>query len=832
MRPIIPWLLYNVACTVSADVPYKSSKERKMTNYDSLPRSFTDDVVESRNVGESKLLSTKMSVFSSSNPMVVFPDDVLSAARRPAQDMKDPNRPLSSVKTPQQLPYWHRSVQKTATTPAPTTTPPPSGNVSTMFELIKNILSTFWEIMYSILPSFMSDIFGDINPVSDSPSMVSSARPTSSAIISVEPPVTDSPSMISSARPSSSEIISVQPSLSGSTLPTLFYSSNPTIAPEDLELHVTQMTKLQLPLSVDFLSKYSNNRKVMDEIVQIIEHTVMNITEAEFVAVERINGAETGSTLPEQGGKIFFVDLNSLGTVVINGKTYLNSQFDTNVRQIILCDKGDCPDDIVSINAVVNEQQKKLGDSLVSGKFSVIANGLAASLENKKNEAGSIDLPEEGFPDETEYDEPVVFIPSIVPSAGPSPSPSSKPTFRTSWNQVGSKLEGSGNNNAFTLDTGVGSKRGLLFGYSVALSNDGSRLLVGGHDTLHFYTFDGNDWDLRHNFTSNFASDYGVVRISMNSDGNKFIAGILPLIYQYWTGVALIFEEEDLVWTQKGKTLTNSSENNEEREMYGQSVAINEDGTIVAISTDNSLIDDSVAIVVIFEYEDDEWKLRNRINDNGLSGDRSRFGYEIALSSDGTRLIVSDPFASTNNVNRRGSLYLYTLFPFSSLQKIDGADQWDELGSSISMSSDGMFVVFSNKHLCDNPEVMVYKAVDSSIEQYEQMGEPLKTDGDYISFSLSLSSDGSRLALGHHTYDTYGLDRKVINFVYNINDGRYELIGNFAKKRSQNIAVSMSGDGSRVASGDGVHRGMIEDGNGNEVESVIGQVLVFETILL
>jgi len=195
-------------------------------------------------------------------------------------------------------------------------------------------------------------------------------------------------------------------------------------------MHVSQKTTIILPLEANLLSKISSNRKAFDEIVQIIEETVMNITEAEFVAVETINGIETGNALPDQGGKRLFMDLNSLDTVVIGGKTYVDSEFGTNVRQVIECDKSDCPDDTESINAVVEEQQKKLIESIENGNFSKVANKIAASLENNKNGNGLLD--EDGFKAVMEVEPPESFIPSIEPSAGPSPSPSSKPTLMPS----------------------------------------------------------------------------------------------------------------------------------------------------------------------------------------------------------------------------------------------------------------------------------------------------------------------------------------------------------------------------------------------------------------
>jgi len=361
--------------------------------------------------------------------------------------------------------------------------------------------------------------------------------------------------------------------------------------------------------------------------------------------------------------------------------------------------------------------------------------------------------------------------PTLLPSLLPSTSPSQSPT--TFWSQVGDDVD---------------DKDMRHLGRSVALSNDGDRLWAGGEGLL-FYVFDGDDWNSSHDFSPDVPKDR-VYSISVSADGRAFVA--------CYTYAAWVFQELDLVWEQKGETLTG-----------GVSVAMNGNGTVIVVGAPDN--------VELFVHEDNQltlqdkgnqWTLQDKID--GQSD--SKFGSSVALSSDGTRLIVGAYYAQNNGVYS-GSLYLYTLFPRLELQRIDGGKE-DFLGDCVSMSSDGSVVVAGSYV---GNYVKIFRAIDASLLQYEQMGANIQGgSGTFFGTSVSLSSDGRRFAVGApYNNDEGTYSGKV--FVYAINDDDYKLIGEFFGEFHGDRfgwSVSMSGDGRRVAGG-APERNVDEDYSGH-----------------
>jgi len=282
--------------------------------------------------------------------------------------------------------------------------------------------------------------------------------------------------------------------------------------------------------------------------------------------------------------------------------------------------------------------------------------------------------------------------------------------------------------------------------------------------------------------------------ISVSANGRSFVAGNSWGVYDGSRniGTAWVFQELDLVWEQKGETLTGD----EGGDQFGRSVAMNGNGTVIVVGAPDN--------VELFVHEDNQltlqdkgnqWTLQDKID--GQSD--SKFGSSVALSSDGTRLIVGAYYAQNNGVYS-GSLYLYTLFPRLELQRIDGGKE-DFLGDCVSMSSDGSVVVAGSYV---GNYVKIFRAIDASLLQYEQMGANIQGgSGTFFGTSVSLSSDGRRFAVGApYNNDEGTYSGKV--FVYAINDDDHELIGEFIGATMVGFfgeSVSMSGDGRRVAGG-------------------------------
>jgi hypothetical protein len=147
-----------------------------------------------------------------------------------------------------------------------------------------------------------------------------------------------------------------------------------------------------------------------------------------------------------------------------------------------------------------------------------------------------------------------------------------------------------------------------------------------------------------------------------------------------------------------------------------------------------------------------------RINDS-LSNDRS--GQSVKLSKDGNTMVIG----SLTYPNLFGSVRVYERLTSESPwitkgQRLDGSQVDSGAGEVVDISDDGLRIVMS-EYGTGNGTVKVYDYnTDTSL--WEQIGDNIEGQGGNFGFSLSLSGDGQRLAVGAHG--------KGIATVYSLNE--------------------------------------------------------------
>jgi hypothetical protein len=180
---------------------------------------------------------------------------------------------------------------------------------------------------------------------------------------------------------------------------------------------------------------------------------------------------------------------------------------------------------------------------------------------------------------------------------------------------------------------------------------------------------------------------------------------------------------------------------------FGNSVALSDDGTIVAVGVTRG--EDKQGYVAVYQYNSGSWsKLGNTITEpDEENGDY--FGYSVALSNDGTILAVGAMWKG----DRKGAaaVYQYSLGAWTQLgSSLDGSDANDWFGRSISLSGNGtILAVGSDRHDSGSGQVRIY--------EYQENGSWSQTSGDdgiegssgqRLGRAVSLSDNGSRVAIG------------------------------------------------------------------------------------
>ena len=252
----------------------------------------------------------------------------------------------------------------------------------------------------------------------------------------------------------------------------------------------------------------------------------------------------------------------------------------------------------------------------------------------------------------------------------------------------------------------------------------------------------------------------------------------------------------------------------------GSSVSMSSDGTRMAIGAkinDNNGNDDAGHVRVYSESGGTWTQLGGDIDGEAAEDD---FGYSVSMSSDGTRVAIGgrkNDGTSGSTSDNRGHVRVYeydaakTSAPAKWAQvggDIDGEAAGDESGRSISMSSDGTRVAIGARRndgtsgsTSDNRgHVRVYSESGGT---WTQVGGDIDGEaaGDWSGRTVSMSADGTRVAIGATENDA---NRGHVR-VYSESGGTWTQIGGDIDGEdaldNSGVSISMSSDGTRVAIG-------------------------------
>lgn len=238
-----------------------------------------------------------------------------------------------------------------------------------------------------------------------------------------------------------------------------------------------------------------------------------------------------------------------------------------------------------------------------------------------------------------------------------------------------------------------------------------------------------------------------------NEDGTVFIVGGRQNDdSELNAGHARVFEWSGEDWTQRGSDLDGVDPG----EAFGTSVSINADGTVVAVGgTDvfNELSGDGVTRVYVWNGED--WEQRGEsIFAETLGIEYS--GSAVDLSADGS-IVAIGSIANANTMDDQGHVRVFQwtgLSWFQLGQDIDGEAAFDYSGGTLSLSDEGTIIAIGASGNDDagdlSGQARVYIFNGAS---WQQVGSDLDgaNEGDGFGTSVSLSSDGQTLAVGAET---------------------------------------------------------------------------------
>ncbi len=332
----------------------------------------------------------------------------------------------------------------------------------------------------------------------------------------------------------------------------------------------------------------------------------------------------------------------------------------------------------------------------------------------------------------------------------------------TAWNPYGAIINGAEN--------------ASNFGKSVSLSSSGNRLAIGIPDgqrvgtevrgQVRIYDYSSGSWtQLGVNLTGenkNF-SKFGS-SVALSGNGNVLIVGAPGTnrtngLTSIDVGQVFVYSLVGTNATLLGSTIFGSGA----LQMCGSNVAINTDGTIIAISSRGTLL---AGVVRIYQLQGNNWI---QLGGDIIGRNNSDNAMNISLNGLGTRICIGAPGTDANGSNS-GQTRIFNYDPSSStwiqIGEINGAAIDAESGTSVSMSRDGNTVAIGSPNTdtlgkTDNGYVRLYRLVDGvwKLLTANIAGENIN---EKSGTSTSLSSNGNTLIVGAPQYNlNRGLVRAI-----------------------------------------------------------------------
>ena len=372
------------------------------------------------------------------------------------------------------------------------------------------------------------------------------------------------------------------------------------------------------------------------------------------------------------------------------------------------------------------------------------------------------------------------------------------------WNILGSAI--------------VGKKSGDEAGYSVSLNSDGTIVAVGAPNTdvngsengvvrVYQYKDESGTWlQLGDDIDGEAVGDNTGWSVSLSSNG-KIVAIGSPFNnlnnFNHNRGLVRVYQYKESLGTGSWIQLGNDIHGKFNNGLSGFSVSLSSNGNVVAIGEPYS------GLVIVYQYKESlgtgSWiQLGDNIYGKSV-GDLS--GFSVSLSSNGNVVAIGPYF------NRDDSVRVYEYEELSTTWKKLGGDL---SGFSVSLNSDGNIVAIGSPFDDDDDRgyIKVYKYEESlGIGSWIQLGDDIygEANGDFSGISVSLSSDGTTVAIGalyvnlFFGFNDNKRSVRVYQYKESSGSGSWTKLGNYIDGQAEyeefGRSLSLSSDGKHLAIG-------------------------------
>ncbi len=303
------------------------------------------------------------------------------------------------------------------------------------------------------------------------------------------------------------------------------------------------------------------------------------------------------------------------------------------------------------------------------------------------------------------------------------------------------------------------------FGYSVAISGDGTYIVVGAWlkdvsnksnaGAAYVFIRSNNSWTQQAKLIASDAADSDMLgtSVSISGDGTYVIVGAagVDIGVNTGTGAAYIFSRSGATWTQQAKLIASDAADSD---MLGTSVSITTDGVYAAIGAGG--FNNHKGAAYVFMRTGVTWTQQAKL----IASDAAAGWYfgedSIAISVDGTYIIVGVR-GSSSTTNVQGCAYIFSRSGTTWTQqaKIEGLGVATDgqFGKSVSISNTGTYAIvgaWEDDISTKDRQGSAYVFIRSGTT-WSQQAKLTASDGTALAnfgSSVSMSSDATKVIIG------------------------------------------------------------------------------------
>lgn len=373
------------------------------------------------------------------------------------------------------------------------------------------------------------------------------------------------------------------------------------------------------------------------------------------------------------------------------------------------------------------------------------------------------------------------------------------------------------------------------YGYSTAISDDGSTLAVGARSAIenttngsvdcgavYVYKRSGNSWILEDKLfpSDGNTSEWFGSTVALSANGDTLAVGNANL-----NRYCRVFNRSSGVWSFHSAVTATDTES---IGGFSNSIKISQDGTKLLVGAPSSTVSGVISGAVFsFELINGTWTQQQKIVPPTPTAN-DLFGSNVDVN-DAFDVMVTSASRDSSAGTNRGAVHIFNNSGsnWTHSEKIttgSNLEDSDRLGYRVAMSGDGETIAVSTRTTgsgntsIGSGVVYIYKNISSVWTEITVIQPEDAATSDFFGYSIGISEDGETLVVGSYLDDSQDVNSGSI-YIYRISDGVWEqnselLLDEVPSSEGLGYTMGFTPDGKTIVSTTIHHDGLTNNSGG------------------